>query len=50
MTDSSLTKKSEIDQTIDTKKGLIAWFARNAVAANLLMIFILVGGFQDMVH
>jgi len=45
MTDSSLTKKSEIDQTIDTKKGLIAWFARNAVAANLLMIFILVGGF-----
>ena len=28
-----------------TKKGLIAWFARNPVAANLLMIFILVGGF-----
>jgi len=27
-----------------TKKGLIAWFARNPVAANLLMIFILVGG------
>jgi multidrug efflux pump subunit AcrB len=29
----------------DTNKGLIAWFARNSVAANLLMIFILVGGF-----
>jgi len=29
---------------MDPKKGLIAWFARNAVAANLLMIFILVGG------
>ena len=45
MTDSSLTKKSEIDQTIDTQKGLIAWFARNSIAANLLMVFILVGGF-----
>jgi multidrug efflux pump subunit AcrB len=29
----------------NTNKGLIAWFARNTVAANLLMIFILVGGF-----
>jgi len=28
----------------DTNKGLIAWFARNSVAANLLMIFILIGG------
>ncbi|QIR14495.1 efflux RND transporter permease subunit [Shewanella aestuarii] len=28
----------------DTNKGLIAWFARNSVAANLLMIIILVGG------
>ena len=28
----------------DTHKGLIAWFARNSVAANLLMIFILLGG------
>ena len=28
-----------------TQKGLIAWFARNSVAANLLMIFIIVGGF-----
>ncbi len=26
------------------EKGLIAWFARNPVAANLLMIFIIVGG------
>ena len=29
----------------NSKKGLIAWFTRNSVAANLLMIFILVGGF-----
>ncbi|WP_448565584.1 efflux RND transporter permease subunit [Thalassotalea ganghwensis] len=28
----------------NTNKGLIAWFARNSVAANLLMIFIIVGG------
>jgi len=38
-------KKPEIDHSIDTNTGLIAWFARNSVAANLLMIFILVGGF-----
>ena len=29
----------------DTNVGLIAWFARNSVAANLLMLFILIGGF-----
>ncbi len=29
---------------IDTHKGIIAWFARNSVAANLLMFFIIVGG------
>ncbi len=28
----------------ETKKGLIAWFARNSVAANLLMIIIIIGG------
>ncbi|MFT4924226.1 MAG: multidrug efflux pump subunit AcrB [Phenylobacterium sp.] len=28
----------------DTNKGLIAWFARNSVAANLLMIAIIIGG------
>ncbi|MBB3167765.1 efflux RND transporter permease subunit [Simiduia aestuariiviva] len=27
-----------------TRKGIIAWFARNTVAANLLMIFIILGG------
>ncbi|WP_448245544.1 efflux RND transporter permease subunit [Thalassotalea agariperforans] len=27
-----------------TNKGLIAWFARNSVAANLLMLFIIIGG------
>ena len=29
---------------MDAKSGIIAWFARNSVAANLLMICILVGG------
>jgi multidrug efflux pump subunit AcrB len=29
---------------IDTHSGIIAWFARNSVAANLLMFFIIVGG------
>ena len=29
---------------IETHKGLIAWFARNSVAANLLMVLLLVGG------
>ncbi|MDO6526739.1 efflux RND transporter permease subunit [Motilimonas sp. 1_MG-2023] len=29
---------------LDTNKGIIAWFARNSVAANLLMIMIIVGG------
>ncbi len=37
-------KTPEIDHTIDTNTGIIAWFARNSVAANLLMIFILIGG------
>ncbi|MFC3120460.1 efflux RND transporter permease subunit [Agaribacter flavus] len=30
--------------TIDTQSGIIAWFARNSVAANLLMIIIIIGG------
>ena len=34
----------EKDEHIDTNKGIIAWFARNSIAANLLMVFILVGG------
>lgn len=29
---------------MDPKKGIISWFARNSVAANLLMICIIVGG------
>ena len=36
--------KKEVDKSIDTNKGIIAWFARNSIAANLLMIFILLGG------
>ncbi len=29
---------------MDTQKGILAWFARNSVAANLLMWALLVGG------
>ncbi|GGI91998.1 efflux RND transporter permease subunit [Shewanella gelidii] len=29
---------------MDTRKGIIAWFTRNSVAANLLMVVLLVGG------
>ena len=32
---------------IDTNKGLIAWFAKNNVAANLLMILLVVGGIRS---
>ena len=28
----------------DTQTGIISWFARNSVAANLLMIFIIIMG------
>ncbi len=45
MTTDTAKKTPEIDHSIDTNTGIIAWFARNSVAANLLMIFILVGGF-----
>ena len=45
MTDLSTKSTPEIDSTIDTNTGIIAWFARNSIAANLLMVFILVGGF-----
>ena len=48
MTTATAKKSPEIDHTIDTNTGLIAWFARNSVAANLLMIFILVGGFYTI--
>ena len=37
--------RKQVDSTIDTNKGIIAWFARNSIAANLLMVFILLGGF-----
>jgi len=40
-----LKKTAVIDESIDTNKGIIAWFARNTIAANLLMAFILIGGF-----
>jgi len=38
-------KTKKIDESIDTNTGIIAWFARNSIAANLLMVFILIGGF-----
>ncbi|MDN3639141.1 efflux RND transporter permease subunit [Simiduia curdlanivorans] len=41
MTD--LTNQTDVVED-PTRKGVIAWFARNTVAANLLMIFILLGG------
>ena len=31
-------------QKVDPQKGIIAWFARNSVAANLLMAFLILGG------
>ncbi|MCP5078017.1 MAG: efflux RND transporter permease subunit [Psychromonas sp.] len=33
-----------LDVSLNVNKGIIAWFARNSVAANLLMIIIIVGG------
>ncbi|WP_395343634.1 efflux RND transporter permease subunit [Ningiella sp. W23] len=33
-----------MSEHIDTKSGIIAWFARNNVAANLLMVSIIFGG------
>ncbi|WP_022941288.1 efflux RND transporter permease subunit [Psychromonas hadalis] len=33
-----------LDVSLDVNKGIIAWFARNPVAANLLMLIIIVGG------
>ena len=37
-------KNNDLDNSLDVNKGIIAWFARNSVAANLLMIIIIVGG------
>lgn len=43
---------SELDNPslgeIDTHKGVIAWFARNSVAANLLMLIIIVAGLYSI--
>lgn len=36
-----------LDAGLDTRRGLIAWFARNPVAANLLMLLIIVGGLMS---
>ena len=39
-----------MSEAIDTHKGLIAWFARNSVAANLLMAFIIIGGIFGIIN
>ncbi|MEW9799224.1 efflux RND transporter permease subunit [Alteromonas sp. CYL-A6] len=33
-----------MNENYDTQQGLIAWFARNSVAANLLMVFVIIMG------
>jgi multidrug efflux pump subunit AcrB len=35
---------SQDNENIDTQRGIISWFARNSVAANLLMAVIILGG------
>ena len=37
-------------EDIDTHTGIIAWFARNSVAANLLMLIIIVSGLYSITH
>jgi multidrug efflux pump subunit AcrB len=39
-----VNNENGVDTSIDTNVGIIAWFARNSIAANLLMVFILIGG------
>nr|WP_136252336.1 efflux RND transporter permease subunit [Ningiella ruwaisensis] len=39
-----------MSEHIDTKSGIIAWFARNSVAANLLMVSIIVGGIFGIIQ
>ncbi len=38
------------EENIDTQSGLIAWFARNSVAANLLMFLILTTGIMAVLN
>lgn len=37
-------------QDVDTHTGIIAWFARNSVAANLLMLIIIVSGLYSITY
>ncbi len=39
-----------MSQSPEKLTGLIAWFARNSVAANLLMVFIIIAGFISYQH
>jgi multidrug efflux pump subunit AcrB len=38
------------DNKIDTETGIIAWFTRNSVAANLLMVMIIMGGIFGIIR
>ncbi|MEQ3651813.1 MAG: efflux RND transporter permease subunit [Glaciecola sp.] len=38
------------DNKIDTETGIIAWFTRNSVAANLLMVMIILGGIFGIIR
>ncbi len=39
-------EESIADRAVDTHKGLLAWMTRNTVAANLIMIALVLGGFM----
>ncbi|MFT5281654.1 MAG: multidrug efflux pump subunit AcrB, partial [Yoonia sp.] len=39
-----------MSDNIDTKTGIIGWFAHNSVAANLLMISIIIGGIVGAIN
>lgn len=39
-----MTNENKSKHEIDTKTGLVSWFANNHVSANILMLFLIVGG------
>ena len=44
MSEPTNTSQASKPSEVDVNSGIIAWFARNSVAANLLMIIIILGG------
>ncbi|WP_188149557.1 efflux RND transporter permease subunit [Teredinibacter waterburyi] len=50
MVDSSPKSPASQEEHLDTNKGIIAWFARNPVAANLLMIGIILAGLNSALN